>query len=1094
MIMGGNFLQSADPKRGRFRSLLLRSLKNFLIDAAVKSRRHKRGGQVQFVSWEKWMADAPAQLSLSAGAMDASPPELLFDAGWAAAIAEEALRRLRLECESKGRRRVYEVLHPYLTSERSEISYEELSGELSVPELAVKSLLHHFRTRYRALLREEVAKTVETEANVDDEIRYSLRHVERGIRQILVKASHATESKSAPLEEPRVCDECQTVSRLTNGLCLNCLLHGALDKDETPSGKDTFREVLAGVKPGLGDWRIAEHEILEEIARGGMGVVYRAKEPHSDRVVALKCVLAYQGDSDHVVARFRREAETASRLEHPNIVPIYRVGETADGFPYYTMKLAAAGSLLQGRGPLLDHPRRSAALMVKVARAVHFAHKQGVLHRDLKPGNILLDAHGEPLVSDFGLARCEAVSSYLTRSLASFGTPGYIAPEQADGPAARLIPAADVYSLGAVLFELLTGRTPFVGENAFAVMKQSANAPAPKLRSLAPKADRDLEIICARCLEREPVDRYQSAAELADDLQSWLDDRPIAASAPGVALRARRWARRNRLLAVALVGLGVLTVGSVFWQLRAQRREAAMRESVLIGHSVVVLPFLDLDTAAADPGATQWTADLLRAQLETLGPARVVMGNLPSWSKLENIRKLAQEHRGRTVLTGTVRNIDGKRRISVRLTNPAGDQTLVRAAIENPENPPPSLSKPQQWVVDVHKTINANTWSNLLQSDPGLRNENANEAMTAGRAWVNSYTVSDFDRAIALFRQAIDLEPDSALAHSYLAMAAAGRTYFVSDFSFLELGKTEALQALALDASSVEAHRALASVYYQEGKFHEALEEQMRTIEIGGTDDRIATLVGMTLHCLGRPDRALSWHEIAMKLQGTPGEVEPTMGDCWADLGDDEQAFRSYNRAIELKPGSFRGAAGIARLRLLRGEIKRAREICVDRIRNNEVGDMVQVAAQIEFFDRNWAAGEELYERLAKGDPEGGGNFYGAITYQSALGRIKQALGDDQTATALLQEALARDTATLNRQPSNAEVAYRVAAVEASLNLTEPSLQHLHQAIAVGWLDYRSLRQDPRFDALRGNPELTTLIDGLSAKVAELRNKKTGRN
>jgi tetratricopeptide (TPR) repeat protein/TolB-like protein len=603
-----------------------------------------------------------------------------------------------------------------------------------------------------------------------------------------------------------------------------------------------------------------------------------------------------------------------------------------------------------------------------------------------------------------------------------------------------------------------------------------------------------LEIICARCLEREPADRYQSAAELADDLQSWLDDRPIAASAPGVTLRTRRWARRNRLLTAALAGLGVLTVGSVFWQQRAKRMEAAMTESVLIGHSVVVLPFLDLDSAAADSGTTQWTTDLLRAQLEALGSARVVTGDLPSWSKLENIRKLAQEHRGRTVLTGTVRNIDGKRRVSVRLTNPAGDQTLVRAAIERTENPPASSSGPQQWALNIHKILNANSWSNLTQSDPGLRNEDANEAMAAGRGWMNSYTVSDLDRAIELFRKAIDLEPDSPLAHSYLAMAATSRTYFVSDLSFLELGKTEALQALALDPNSVEAHRALASVYYQEGKFHEALEEQMRTIEIGGAVDRIATLVGMTLHCLGRPDRALNWHEIAVKLQETPGEAEPTMGDCWADLGDDDQAFRTYKRAMELKPGSFRGAAGVARLHLLRGEIKPAREICFDRIRNNEVGEMHQVAAQIEFFERNWAAAEELYARLAKGDPEGGGSFYGAITYQSALGRIKQALGDDHTATALLEEALARDTATLNRQPSNSEVAYRVAAVEASLNLIEPALQHLHQAIALGWLDYRSLQKDPRFDALRSNPELTTLIDGLSAKVAELRSKKTGRN
>jgi len=172
MLLEGNLIESADPDRGRFRSLLLRSLKNFLIDASLKQRRHKRGGQVEFVSWDKWMADAAPQLSMSAGAMESSPPESLFDAGWAAAIAAEALRRLRLECESKGRRRVYEVLHKHLTAERAEICYGELSRALGVPEPSVKSLFHHFRARYRALLREEISKTVESETNVDEEIRY----------------------------------------------------------------------------------------------------------------------------------------------------------------------------------------------------------------------------------------------------------------------------------------------------------------------------------------------------------------------------------------------------------------------------------------------------------------------------------------------------------------------------------------------------------------------------------------------------------------------------------------------------------------------------------------------------------------------------------------------------------------------------------------------------------------------------------------------------------------------------------------------------------------------------------------------------------
>ena len=171
-ILDGSLLLSADPKRGRFRSLLLKSLKNFLTTEAIKSRRHKRGGGAEFVSWDEWMSEAPSQLSIPPAALEASQPEALFDAGWAAALAEMALRRLRAECESKGRRRVFEVLQRYLTIDRGEIRYESLSRSLGVPAASVKRLLHHFRSRYRALLREEIALIVESDADVDDELRY----------------------------------------------------------------------------------------------------------------------------------------------------------------------------------------------------------------------------------------------------------------------------------------------------------------------------------------------------------------------------------------------------------------------------------------------------------------------------------------------------------------------------------------------------------------------------------------------------------------------------------------------------------------------------------------------------------------------------------------------------------------------------------------------------------------------------------------------------------------------------------------------------------------------------------------------------------
>jgi tetratricopeptide (TPR) repeat protein len=310
----------------------------------------------------------------------------------------------------------------------------------------------------------------------------------------------------------------------------------------------------------------------------------------------------------------------------------------------------------------------------------------------------------------------------------------------------------------------------------------------------------------------------------------------------------------------------------------------------------------------------------------------------------------------------------------------------------------------------------------------------------------------------------------------------------MADQNYLEQGKREAVKAIELAPNSVEAHRALAGVYFQEGKFDEALEEETRTLEIGGVTDKISMFLGMTLDILGRPDRALSWYQVASNIQSKPGEVNAGIADCWAKLGDDEQAFRAYDRAVELQPSSSQGAVGRCRLHLLRGEFEAAREICRTRFRNlNELGEMAQVAAQLEFFSRNYAPAEELYSKLVKSDSQGGGSFYGAITYQSALGRLKQTLGQKSEAERLLRESLTAEIAAFNLQPRNPEAVYRLAAVEACLNQTDAALQHLQQAIALGWLDYRSLQRDPRFDSLRTNPELDTLIDGLSAKVAELR-------
>ena len=343
--------------------------------------------------------------------------------------------------------------------------------------------------------------------------------------------------------------------RLDTGVCISCLLRQGLEGGDDVS-QSFYQSVLAEVDAPHKSWFLGNYEILEQIGCGGMGVIYRARQRHSRRIVAVKRVLSYRADSHGALQRFRREAQAVASLDHPNILPIYEVSESEDGLPFFSMKFAEKGSLREHVASLRDEPRKCVQLMAKVARAVEYAHSRGVLHRDIKPGNILLNDRGEPLVSDFGLAKLLDGNNDLTRSLTTFGTAGFIAPEQAGHAAVDFTPVADIYGLGAVLFNVLAGRPPFLGSNPVSVIRQASETQAPKLRSLAPSLDRDLETICARCLERDPKARYQSAGDLAADLERWLTGRPIVARPVSPPVQIWRWSRRNpKLVGAATAGL-----------------------------------------------------------------------------------------------------------------------------------------------------------------------------------------------------------------------------------------------------------------------------------------------------------------------------------------------------------------------------------------------------------------------------------------------------------------------------------------------------------------------------------------------------------
>jgi thiol-disulfide isomerase/thioredoxin len=330
--------------------------------------------------------------------------------------------------------------------------------------------------------------------------------------------------------------------------------------------------------PGAVGRDFGDYELLEEIAHGGMGVVYKAQHKTLHRVVALKMILAGKLASPEQVRRFRIEAEQGGSLDHPNIVPIYHVGEH-EGQHYFTMKLIEGGNLSGRIARFPGDPPAAARLVTTVARAVHYAHQRGVLHRDLKPGNILLDADGQPHVTDFGLAKHLEGTDASTQSGAIVGTPSYMAPEQA-ACRKHLTTATDIYALGAILYELLTGRPPFQADNAFEIVLQVLDRDPARPASLNLRVGRDLETICLKCLAKEPHKRYASAEALALDLERYLAGEPIRARPASLLERGFKWARRRpavaALLAVSALAIVGLTVGGWWYNVRLQ---AALREA-----------------------------------------------------------------------------------------------------------------------------------------------------------------------------------------------------------------------------------------------------------------------------------------------------------------------------------------------------------------------------------------------------------------------------------------------------------------------------------------------------------------------------------
>jgi serine/threonine protein kinase/tetratricopeptide (TPR) repeat protein len=456
-----------------------------------------------------------------------------------------------------------------------------------------------------------------------------------------------------------------------------------------------------GPGPGVPGPNVPGYEVLKELGRGGMGVVYLARQVALNRLVALKMVLAGEYATASELARFRQEAEVLGRLRHPNIVPIYEVGECA-GRPYFALEYLEGGSLARWlAGGRQAAARQSAELVETLAQAMHAAHEQGIVHRDLKPANVLLAASGVafaprgsatpgadqektqdasatplagfvPKISDFGLAKEVGGAGPTPSSGAVLGTPSYMAPEQAAGKSKRVGPAVDVYSLGAILYELLTGRPPFQGENAVDVLVQVVSCEPVSPALLRSGLARDLAVICLKCLQKQPHKRYGSAVDLADDLRRFLEGRPIHARPVGRAERAWRWCRRQPLAASLLTGLLVVFLGgfaAVTWKWREADQERGLAIAQRDRAENVLQAALDTNIAVGD----------LAEQLKPLAGTQSTTVARILRLAARNYERLLQEG-GETpaLLEGKARMLNAFSEVYVEL----GDTTQARAAAE----------------------------------------------------------------------------------------------------------------------------------------------------------------------------------------------------------------------------------------------------------------------------------------------------------------------------------------------------------------------------------------------------------------------------
>src|SRR5262249_32345755 len=704
---------------------------------------------------------------------------------------------------------------------------------------------------------------------------------------------------------------------------------------------------------------LGDYELLEEIGRGGQGVVFRARQKSLNRIVALKVIRLGQWASKVHLRRFRLEAEAAARLEHPGIVPIHEVGER-DGSCYFSMKFIEGGQLDQmvRRTPM--SVRQAAELIAKVARTVHYAHEHGILHRDIKPGNILLDKSGEPHLTDFGLARLLDAQSSVTRTIDVLGTPSYMAPEQAAGEHTKVSKATDVYGLGAVLYQLLTGQPPFAGGTTYETIRLLRDTEPRQPRLLNPKIDRDLATICLKSLEKDPQRRYSSALAFAEDLEHWLKHEPIRAKRSGVFTHTRKWVRRNPSTTVLVTLLVALAVGLsvTVWNRKLP---------VLIPKSVAVLPFENLSEDPNNAYFAEGVQEEILTRLASVADLKVISRTSTQryHSKPANLSEMAKQLGVANIVEGSVQKAGDQVRVNVQLINAQTDSHLWADTYDRKLTD--ILGVESEIAKRIAKSLQAKLSGREEQALAVKPTDNpeAYDAYLRGLAFeTRGYSISAASVEVAgFYERAVRLDPDFSVAWARLSRANAFIDFDHGDPVRREAAKHALENAQKLTPDSPETLLALG--YYQYWVLYDyplAKATFERVSEMLPGNSEVPHALASVARCAGNWDESIAYFEQALVLD--PRDVGLLMHAAHTYAGHRQfaAALKLCDQALDIRPNDPEVMPAKATIYQAQGNLQEAATLLTQITAQTPNGNTVLIKFDQLRLERNYAEAIRLLQ------------------------------------------------------------------------------------------------------------------------------------